>query len=156
MKIIYLSTCFISVINIVIVNRPVYLVTGQSLTQNHFYNQFLKEIFWDQGSAWDGIIPSHPIPWDVFHKILSHGMGWDSKFWRSSHPIGRKFFKISHLIPWDTNFFLKSHPVPWDENFFWTFHPISWHPHFMSKILHLLRKKFCWYWYLSWSFEQNN
>ena len=47
-----------------------------------------------QGSAWDGTVPSHPIPshGTFFQKIMSHGMGWDGKFWESSHPMGRRFF----------------------------------------------------------------
>jgi hypothetical protein len=47
----------------------------------------------DQGSSWDGIIPSHPIPWmGRFLKNFSP-MGWD----------GMENFR-SHPIPWDIKF----------------------------------------------------
>ncbi len=47
-----------------------------------------------QGSAWDGIIPSHPIP--------SHGT-----FFRKFCPMG-----------WDGTKNFEHRPIPWDENFF--------------------------------------
>jgi hypothetical protein len=50
-----------------------------------------------QGSALDGIVPSHPIPshGTVFRKLLSHGMGWDgTENFLEFHPtMGRRFFQ---------------------------------------------------------------
>ena len=52
-----------------------------------------------QSSAWDGIIPSHPVP---SHPIPSHGT--------------EIFKNTSHGMGWDGDFLY--HPIPWDENFF--------------------------------------
>ena len=50
----------------------------------------------------------------ILTSVKFHRIGWDGTqhFWKSSHPMGRKFFKSSP-IPWDTS----ENFIPWDDFF---------------------------------------
>ena len=81
----------------------------QNVAFNVDWDEFVQDIKRQyQGSAWDGTVPSHPIP--------SHPMG---RFFRKSCPMGwdgTEGFE-NRPIPWDDIFFIPSHPIPWEKIF---------------------------------------
>ncbi len=59
--------------------------------------------------GWDSPIPSHPIPWDVFKPVVSHGMGWDAKMLTIVPSHGTKNFAVPSHCPMGQTSLTKSY-----------------------------------------------